>query len=210
LNPAAKTIPLTLETPSAIHLGAWLTFAESFYLTHGSQSQESASELYSKALRAHPTILYFHGNAATRAVDFRVWLQRTYSTFLNCNVLTIDYRGFGNSTGVPSQPGLIEDAKTSWDWLVRHGAAPKDILIIGQSLGTGVSSQLGALLAQQGSSRAIRVGLVSDRPSFRWTAAKSRGFNWSVPFNRETAGNLSFVRMDSSCWTVGRHPICHG
>jgi abhydrolase domain-containing protein 12 len=63
--------------------------------------------------------------------------------------LAIDYRGFADSTGKPSESGLVRDARTAFDWLVTQGKKPQDILIIGNSLGTGVSAQLGAQLAAE-------------------------------------------------------------
>lgn len=63
--------------------------------------------------------------------------------------MTIDYRGFGDSTGEPSQEGLIIDAYTAWSWLLENGAEPQDILIDGHSLGTGVASQLAKRLSEK-------------------------------------------------------------
>jgi abhydrolase domain-containing protein 12 len=68
-------------------------------------------------------------------------------------VLAVDYRGFGDSTGVPSQEGLVQDGIASWNWLTDNGAAPSDVVIMGQSLGTAVSVRLGAWLADHGEPR---------------------------------------------------------
>lgn len=65
-------------------------------------------------------------------------------------MLVIDYRGFGDSESYPSELGLNLDARTSWDWLVEKGADPKDIIIVGQSLGTGVATKLTSQLAEEG------------------------------------------------------------
>lgn len=72
------------------------------------------------------------------------------SSRLNANVLVIDYRGFGDSEGTPSERGLQLDARTAWDWLIEHGAKEEDITIVGQSLGTGVSAGLAVELAEEG------------------------------------------------------------
>jgi len=69
---------------------------------------------------------------------------------LGVNVLAIDYRGFGDSEGVPSQVGLVKDARAGWDWLTSEmGAAGGDVVFLGQSLGTGVASQLAVELAAE-------------------------------------------------------------
>lgn len=98
-------------------------------------------------MKNRPTILFFHGNAATRAFKARILHYQALSSRLAANVLAIDYRGFADSTGSPSEEGLTRDARAAWDWLVNNGAEQEDILIVGHSLGTGVSMQLGAELS---------------------------------------------------------------
>ena len=66
------------------------------------------------------------------------------------NVLAIDYRGFGDSTGEPSEEGLTIDAVAAFEWLVEHGAKESDVLIAGTSLGTGVAVQAAAALEGAG------------------------------------------------------------
>jgi len=102
------------------------------------------------ALKAHPVILFLHGNAATRAFSARIQHYQGFSSRLGTNVLTIDYRGFADSTGRPSEVGLLRDARSAFDWLVAHGKRAEDILIVGHSLGTGVSGLLGAELSSEG------------------------------------------------------------
>lgn len=152
---AGRTKQLQIDTPSGEKLGAWFTFAESYYREQTLATPLSGLTVtptlnISHALETRPTILYFHGNAASRAVPMRVWIQRTYSSSLPCNVLAIDYRGFGDSTGTPGETGLTEDAVASWDWLTKRGAAANDIIIMGQSLGTAVGVRLAVSLAETG------------------------------------------------------------
>ena len=72
-----------------------------------------------------------------------------YAARFSVNVLAVDYRGFGDSEGYPSEPGLITDASAAWDWAINNGAKPDDLLV-GLSLGIGVVSALGAELAREG------------------------------------------------------------
>ena len=102
------------------------------------------------AMANRPTILYLHGAAASRAVGWRIHNYLGFTSRLQANVLVFDYRGFGDSTGVPDESGLGVDAYTAWNWLLEHGAKQEDILIIGHSLGTGVGAQLMQRLASQG------------------------------------------------------------
>ncbi|KAG2365142.1 Alpha/Beta hydrolase protein [Suillus spraguei] len=102
------------------------------------------------AVVQRPTVLFFHGNAATRAVSLRVHLYSGFTSRLDVNVLAIDYRGFGDSPGTPTEDGLSLDAKAAWDWLIAQGASPHDVLIVGHSLGTAVASNLSASLSEDG------------------------------------------------------------
>jgi len=126
----------------------------SFYLVHTTISlptiPTNVATHVIPALKEYPVILFLHGNAATRASSARIQHYQGFSSRLGANVLAIDYRGFADSTGQPSEAGLLCDARSAFDWLVAHGKRPEDILIIGHSLGTGVSGLLGAELSSEG------------------------------------------------------------
>lgn len=88
-----------------------------------------------------PTILYFHGNAgnlASRSERVRRYLSRGYG------VLFLSYRGYGGSTGTPSERANVADAKLAYDALIADGIAPERIIVYGESLGSGVAVQLAA------------------------------------------------------------------
>jgi len=64
------------------------------------------------------------------------------------HTITIDYRGFGASNGVPSDAGLLADALTVADWIMQEAKiSPSRIVIFGQSLGTAVGITLAQYLA---------------------------------------------------------------
>lgn len=101
------------------------------------------------ATKGNPTILFLHGNSGTRAHPLRTAIYTAYTSRLNSNVLAIDYRGFGDSDGFPTEEGVAMDARAGWDYLISQGAQPKDIMIIGHSLGTAVASLLAAELGSE-------------------------------------------------------------
>lgn len=71
---ASKTLDLKLKTPDNVKIGAWFVLSEAEYQRSGGfnrTSPPSADEV-TQALETHPTVLYFHGNAASRAVKYRV------------------------------------------------------------------------------------------------------------------------------------------
>lgn len=85
-------------------------------------------------------VLYFHGNRG----NLSRWgaLHRPF-TSRGYDVLMIDYRGYGKSTGQPTEQGLYEDAATALQWLRQRHELSR-ILFYGRSLGSGVAAQLAA------------------------------------------------------------------
>ena len=66
------------------------------------------------------------------------------------HVLTFDYRGFGRSTGVPSEKGLVLDARAVVEWAMSvAGIPPSRIILFGQSLGTAVNVAVSEQFALQ-------------------------------------------------------------
>ena len=61
---------------------------------------------------------------------------------MNINFLIIAWRGFSGNEGKPSEQGLYEDGESTIDWLKKKGVPEKNIILYGESLGTGVATQL--------------------------------------------------------------------
>ena len=81
----------------------------------------------------HGTILFFHGNAGN--ISHRLESIGIFHS-LGLNTLIIDYRGYGNSTGSPSEQGIYLDGEAAWQHLVfTRKISPKKIIIFGRSLG---------------------------------------------------------------------------
>ena len=94
-----------------------------------------------KAKPGQPTILYFHGNAGsleTRDERIRKYTARGLGVFM------MTYRGFGGSSGKPSEAANVADAQLAYATLAASGVAPEDIIVYGESLGTGVAVQVAA------------------------------------------------------------------
>ena len=86
------------------------------------------------------TVLFLHGNAGN--ISHRLETIKIYHQF-GFNFLIFDYRGFGNSTGKPSEEGIYIDADTIWQYLVNiKNLTAKDIILAGRSLGGGVATKL--------------------------------------------------------------------
>lgn len=88
-----------------------------------------------------PTILFFQGNGGDLADRHQ---RMRYYQSQGFGALFVSYRGYGKSSGSMSERGLINDAVASHAWLVAKGIAPESIVVVGESLGTGVAVQLAA------------------------------------------------------------------
>jgi uncharacterized protein len=87
-----------------------------------------------------PSIIYYGGRSEEVS-----WLQGAVKWFPNHAVLVLNYRGYGESEGDPSERGLFEDGLAQFDWLAAQpGVNPKAIVLVGRSLGTGVASYVAA------------------------------------------------------------------
>jgi hypothetical protein len=88
-----------------------------------------------------PTVLFLHGNAgaiADRADRLAFYQSR------GLGAAFLSYRGYGGSTGRPTEAGLVTDAETAYRFLRDRGIAADRIVAVGESLGTGVAVQLAA------------------------------------------------------------------
>lgn len=68
--------------------------------------------------KASRTIVYFHGIAATRGIQKRVNTIKNLATHFHAHVITIDYRGFGDSKGYPTDEGIHLDAIAVIDYIM--------------------------------------------------------------------------------------------
>jgi len=82
-----------------------------------------------------PVLLYFHGNGG--ALRYRVDRFRDFIAN-GTGLIALSYRGYGGSSGRPSEEGLIEDATAAYDFAAKLYPAER-IAIWGESLGTGVA-----------------------------------------------------------------------
>ena len=93
-----------------------------------------------KDLKNFKTIIFFHGNAGdlTNRIHKLNELDK-----LDVNILLISWRGFSGNLGKPTEKNLYQDAKKSIEWLNNYVIEKKNIILYGESLGTGVATELG-------------------------------------------------------------------
>lgn len=88
-----------------------------------------------------PSILYFHSNGGAlqhRASRFSLLQSQGWGIY------AMSYRGYSGSTGSPSEAANVADAIAAYDALHKMGTAADDIVIYGESIGTGVAVQVAA------------------------------------------------------------------
>ncbi len=111
---------LTLTTSDNIKISAW----------------------YYKSKEEMPVIVFFHGNAGHlgyRSTKFQDFINEGFG------VLAISYRGYGTSEGSPTEKGLYEDAKAGLQYLHDSGIKNSEIILFGESLGSGVAIELASI-----------------------------------------------------------------
>lgn len=88
-----------------------------------------------------PTILFFHGNAGNMGHRLQNCVGLYHN--LHCNILLVEYRGYGLSEGSPTEEGLYLDAKASLEYiLTRNDINNNEIIVFGRSLGGAVAIDL--------------------------------------------------------------------
>jgi len=98
-----------------------------------------AAWFYNKNIEKFKTILFFHGNAGS--LENRTYKLNHFKN-LNVNFLIIAWRGFSGNKGKPNELGLYRDAESAIKWLKLKGIIEKNIILYGESLGTGVAVEI--------------------------------------------------------------------
>lgn len=85
------------------------------------------------------------GCADTQTVPqgHRLPIARVFSEQMGCNIFILSYRGYGFSTGRPSEKGLLIDAQTALTYLLSNESTRNtQLFVYGQSLGGALAIQL--------------------------------------------------------------------
>ena len=98
---------------------------------------ELVSWYHSKNINNYKTILFLHGNAGS--LENRIHKINHFKD-ININFLLLAWRGFSGNKGKPTEHGLYEDARSAIRWLKSKGVPEKNIIIYGESLGTGIAT----------------------------------------------------------------------
>jgi fermentation-respiration switch protein FrsA (DUF1100 family) len=108
-------------------------------VTIESNNKTRIAAWYAPAKEGKHTFIYFHGNGGHLGYNFeryKVLLANDYG------LLAIDYQGYGKSEGSPTEVNLTADAVASVEFLKSKNIAEKDIILYGQSLGSGLAVKM--------------------------------------------------------------------
>lgn len=101
--------------------------------------------MYVRNPMATSTLLYSHGNAADLGQMYELFIE--LSIHLRVNLLGYDYSGYGRSSGKPSEHNTYADIEAAYKYLQdNYGAQEKDIILYGQSVGSGPTLDLATRL----------------------------------------------------------------
>lgn len=156
---------VVLETQDGVRLSNWLFHAE--------------GDLKGR-------VVFFHGNAENISTHMGsvFWLPKA-----GYEVLLVDYRGFGQSTGIPILPDVLSDMTISYEWMRNRALSDgKPIYVLGQSIGASLTTMAVAQMNQQPECIVIDAGFSSFRDMARISFQRSWLFwpfaypaSWMLP-----------------------------
>ncbi|KAK6920599.1 Serine aminopeptidase, S33 [Dillenia turbinata] len=101
--------------------------------------------VYVRYPMATSTLLYSHGNAADVGQMYELFIE--LSIHLRVNLMGYDYSGYGQSTGKPTEHNTYADIEAAYKCLEEnYGVKQEDIILYGQSVGSGPTLDLAARL----------------------------------------------------------------
>ncbi|RNA41622.1 monoacylglycerol lipase ABHD12 isoform X1 [Brachionus plicatilis] len=165
-----------------IQLGAWHILPEDKSLKSTRNIEEHFRQnFYENHLNNKSiTVLYLHGNTNDRSTFHRVGIYKFFRR-LGYNVVAVDYRGYGDSSGEPNEIDVVRDALFTYDFIKKH-ASNTTVYIWGHSLGTGITSSLARILTEQG--RAPE-GIILESPFYNIVdEVELHPFSWMFYFNK--------------------------
>lgn len=139
--PQGTVHEISYETADGLTINGW-------HLLRQGEVHQTAQACQESLDQGGPVVLFFHGNGGDRRgrVDYCEIFNRA-----GADVFVIDYRGYADSPGSPTEDGLYEDARGLWKYATEErGIDPDRILIFGESLGGGVAVQLAQEVCQAG------------------------------------------------------------
>lgn len=136
------------------------------------------------------TVLFFHGNAGN--ISHRLAYLPMFQK-LKLNLFLFDYRGYGQSSGTPSETGTYNDALATWDYLTETRDIPStEIVLYGESLGGAIASWLAT---QRHSAMLILASTFTSIPELAQNIYPFLPARWIARFEYNTLANLKSIDL---------------
>ncbi len=94
---------------------------------------------YAPAAAGKATLVHYHGNGGHIAHRLDRMMPLVKAGY---GVLLTEYRGYGGNPGKPTEPGLYADGRAALKFLAARGISGKNLVIVGESLGSGVAVKM--------------------------------------------------------------------
>lgn len=139
-------------------------------VTIRSSNGNRISGWYVPAPEPRGVLLFLHGNAGN--ISHRLHSLEIFH-HLGLTTLIIDYQGYGESEGRPSEQATYDDAEAAWNYLtIERGYNPEEIVIFGRSLGGAVAAWLATR---------VEAGGVILESTFTSAHDVARQYYWYMP-----------------------------
>lgn len=138
-----------MNVEADVKIGIWHFIPPPLVYNWKEDSKRNVKEHFESYFKLHderPIVIYSHGNDGDRSAGHRTGLCNNLAN-LGYHVFIIDYRGFGDSSGWPSEQGIINDVMVLYNFLKSFQNKAK-IFLWGHSLGTGVSIHTAKILSE--------------------------------------------------------------
>jgi uncharacterized protein len=97
------------------------------------------SAFYRPAMPGKKTILFFHGNGDNMLGAIEATRGPAAAGH---GLMLVEYRGYGGNPGSPDEAGLYRDGAAAIRWLAEAGIAPREIVVVGNSIGSGPATEM--------------------------------------------------------------------
>jgi uncharacterized protein len=139
--------------------------------------------------KARGTVIVCHGNAGT--IADRIWIAADLHIF-RVNVLLFDYRGYGKSSGFPTERGTYRDARAAYEFArLKHGESDDPpIIVYGRSLGGAVAAHLASTVPVRG---VVLESAFTSVPDMARRLYPFLPLRWLVHFRYDTIGRIGEI-----------------
>ncbi|CAF4045823.1 unnamed protein product [Adineta steineri] len=182
------------QTEPNVTVGIWYVTPSAIEIDHSLPTLGHHLKRYIKS-NDQPIIMYLHGQDGTRATHYRANHYRVMTAFGN-HIIALDYRGYGDSTGIASVNGVVHDVLHVFK-AIRQTCPENPITIWGHSMGTGVALWTMNNLFQNITDLKKPSGLVLEAPFYN----TMQGFV-SYPLTRILKVNPYFMQAALDSFTT--------